>query len=151
MTLELKARWVKEGHKTPQPDWSTFGGAVSREIIRINLTYAALDDLLWFDAEIQNTYLQAPSSGKHYIICGPKLGLDNEGKIAIIVWVLYGGKYAGSDYCCHVRFDIADTNSESCKSELDMWMRPRTRSNRIIYFQLVLLYTDNILSIKEDP
>ena len=31
MTLERKARWVKDGHKTPEPEWSTFAGVVSRE------------------------------------------------------------------------------------------------------------------------
>ena len=45
MTLERKARWVKDGHKTPEPEWSTYAGVVSRESVRIALTYAALMDL----------------------------------------------------------------------------------------------------------
>ena len=32
MTLEQKVRWFKDGHKTPQPDWSTYAGVVSREL-----------------------------------------------------------------------------------------------------------------------
>ena len=47
-------------HKTPQPEWSTFAGVVSREIIRISLTYDALNDPPVFGAEIKNAYLQAP-------------------------------------------------------------------------------------------
>ena len=31
MTLERKARWVKDSHKTPEPEWSTFARVVSRE------------------------------------------------------------------------------------------------------------------------
>ena len=30
MTLERKARWVKDGHNTPEPSWSNYDGAVSR-------------------------------------------------------------------------------------------------------------------------
>jgi len=35
---------------------------VSREIVQIALTYAALHDLDVFAADVQNAYLQAPSS-----------------------------------------------------------------------------------------
>jgi hypothetical protein len=33
MTLERKARWVKDKHKTPEPSWSTYAGVVSRESV----------------------------------------------------------------------------------------------------------------------
>ena len=35
MTLERKARWVKDGHRTPEPDHSTYAGVVSRESVGI--------------------------------------------------------------------------------------------------------------------
>ena len=92
MTLERKACWVKDGHLTPEPDWCTYAGVVSRESIRIALTYASLNGLDVFGADIQNAYLQAPTTEKHYIICGPEFGLENEGKIAVIARALYGGK-----------------------------------------------------------
>ena len=98
MTLERKARWVKDGHKTPEPTWSTYAGVVSRESVRIALTYATLNRLNVCAADIQNAYLQAPSSEKHFVICGAEFGLENIGKKAIIVRALYGGKAVGSDY-----------------------------------------------------
>ena len=91
MTLERKARWVKDGHKTPEPNLCTFAGVVSRESVRIALTYAALNNLSICAADIQNTYLQAPSSEKYYIVCGPEFGLENAGRIALIIRALYGG------------------------------------------------------------
>ncbi len=48
-------------------------------------------------ADIRNAYLQAPSSEKHYIICGPEFGIENEGCVGIIRRALYGGKVAGQD------------------------------------------------------
>ena len=57
MTLEWKALWVKDGHKTPIPEWSTFSGVVSRESVRIAFTYAELNGLPVCAADIQNAYL----------------------------------------------------------------------------------------------
>ena len=79
MTLERKARWVKDGHKIPIPEWLTFYGVVSKESVRIAIRYAALNGLPVFAADIQNAYLQAPASEKHYVICGPEFGLKNWG------------------------------------------------------------------------
>eukprot|EP00956_Cyclotella_meneghiniana_P027526 scaffold61861_cov42-Cyclotella_meneghiniana.AAC.2 len=84
MDFTRKARWVKDGHKHPDPDASNYAGVVSRESVRIALTYAALNDLDVLAADIRNAYLQAPSSEKHYIICGPEFGLEHEGKRAKI-------------------------------------------------------------------
>jgi hypothetical protein len=98
MDFTRKARWVKDGHKTADPLTSNYAGVVSRDSVRIALTYAALNDLDVFAADVQNAYLQAPSSEKHYIICGKEFGLENEGRVALIRRALYGGKSAGRDY-----------------------------------------------------
>ena len=78
MDFTRKDWWVLDGHKTPDPIGSTYAGIVSRESICIAFTYAALNGLDIFAADIRNAYLQAPSSQKHYIICGPEFGLENE-------------------------------------------------------------------------
>ena len=33
MTLERKSCWLKDVHKNPEPEWSTFVGFVSRESV----------------------------------------------------------------------------------------------------------------------
>ena len=151
MTLERKARWVKDGHRTPEPQNSTFAGVVSRESVRIALTYAALNGLSVCACDIQNAYLQAPSSEKHFIICGPEFGLENEGKKAIIVRALYGGKSAGADYWRHVRKAMSEMGFESCKADPDVWLRPGTKPDGSEYWQYVLLYVDDIIAIMEEP
>ena len=70
MDFTRKARWVLDGYKCPSPAGSTYAGVVSRESVRIALTYAALNGLEVCAADIQNAYLQAPSSQKDYITCG---------------------------------------------------------------------------------
>ena len=70
MDLTQKAHWVKDGHCTPDPKDSNYASVVSRYSVRIALTYAALNDVDVTASGIQNAYLQAPSSDKHYVICG---------------------------------------------------------------------------------
>ena len=79
-----KARWVLAGHKTADPIGSTNAGMVSRESVCIALTYAALNIIDVFAADIQNASLQALSSQKDYIICSPEFGVENIGQTALI-------------------------------------------------------------------
>ena len=88
---------------------------------------------------------------KHYIICGPEFGLENVGKLAIIVRALYGGKSAGADYWRHVRSAMEEMDCHSCKADPELWYRPATKSDGTEYYQYVLLYTDDILCIMEEP
>ena len=67
-------------------------------MVRIALTYAALHGVEVLAADIRNAYLQAPTTGKHYIISGEEFGLENVSKQALIVRALYGGKTAGQDF-----------------------------------------------------
>jgi hypothetical protein len=84
MDFTRKARWVLDGHKTPDPIGSTYAGVVSRESVHIAFTYAALNGVDICAANIRNAYLQAPSSQKGFIICGAEFGLENIGKSALI-------------------------------------------------------------------
>jgi hypothetical protein len=59
-------------------------------------------DLPVIGADIRNGYLQAPSSEKNCIICGPEFGIENEGCVGIICCALYGGKVAGQNFWHHL-------------------------------------------------
>jgi hypothetical protein len=151
MDFTRKARWVKDGHKTPDPVSSNYAGVVSRDSVRIALTYAALNELDVFAADVQNAYLQAPSSEKHYVICGKEFGIENEGRIALIRRALYGGKSAGRDYWLHMRSCMEYLKFTSCKADADVWMRPATKSDGTEYYEYVLLYVDDCLVVSENP
>ena len=68
----------------PDPIGSTFAGMVSCESVQIAFMYAALNGLQVFAADICDAYLQALSSQKDYIVCGPEFGIKNIGKVALI-------------------------------------------------------------------
>jgi hypothetical protein len=150
MDFTRKARWVLDGHKTPNPIGSTYAGVVSRESVRIALTYAALNGLDVQAADIKNAFLQAPSSQKDYIICGPEFGLENAGKVALILRALYGGKSAGNDFRNHLRSCMRHLDFESCLADPDVWMRPALKPDGSEYYEYVLLYTDDVLVVSTD-
>ena len=57
MDFTRKARWVIDGHRNPDPSGSTYAGVVSREIVRIDFTYAVLNGLEVYAADIRNAYI----------------------------------------------------------------------------------------------
>ena len=139
MDFTRKARWVLDGHKTPDPIGSTYAGVVSRKSVHIALIYAALNDLDVFAADIWNTYLQALSSQKDYIICGPEFGAENIGRMALIHRALYGGKAAGRDFRNHLHSCMEFLNFNSCLADPNVWMRPAIKSDCNTYYEYILL------------
>ncbi len=123
MDFTRKACWVKDGHKTPDSATSSFAGVVSRDSIHITLTHAVLLGLPVLGANICNAYLQAPSSEKHFIICGPEFGIENEGRIALIHCALYGGKVAGHDFWHHLCDCMDQLGFTSSRADPDVWLR----------------------------
>ncbi len=148
MDMTSKARWVLDGHKTADVNYSTYAGVVSS--VRILMTYAALNGVDVVAADIRNAYLQAPSSRRDFIICGEEFGLENVGKVGLIHRALYGGKTAGRDYRNHLRSCMWHLGFISCPADPDVWMRPALKEDGSEYYEYILLYTDDILSVGEN-
>ena len=149
MDFTRKARWVKDGHRTPDAITPSYAGVVSRDSIRIALVYAKLMGLEICGGDIRNAYLQAPSSEKHYIICGPEFGLENVGRCALIRRALYGGKVAGADFWHHLRSCMNHLGFTSSRADPDVWFRRAKRTSGEEYYEYVLLYVDDVLVISE--
>jgi len=129
----------------------TYAGVVSRESVRIAFTYAALNGLDIFAADIRNAYLQAPSSQWDYIICGAEFGLENVGRIALIHRALYGGKAAGRDFRNHLRACMRHLGFESCPADPDVWMRKAVKPDGTKVWEHVMAYVDDICAACLDP
>ena len=106
--------------------------------MRIAFTYATLNGLDVCAADIRNAYLQAPSLQKDYVICGPEFGLGNVGKVALIHWALYGGKWAGKDFRNHLRSCMRHLDFISCPADPDVWMRPAKQSDSADCYESVV-------------
>ena len=150
MDFTRKARWVLDGHKMPDLIGSTFAGVVSRESVRIALMYAALNGLQVFAADICNAYLQAPSSQKDYVMCGPEFGIENIGKVALIHRALYGVKSMGHDFRNHLRSCMHHLNFSPCPANPDVWMQPAQKGDSTPCYDYVLLYMDDALVVSDN-
>jgi hypothetical protein len=86
---------------TEAPATITYASVVSREIVRIALLIAALNDLNVKVRDVLNAYITAPITKKVWTVLGPEFGID-AGMSAIIVHALYGLKSAGAAFCAHL-------------------------------------------------
>jgi hypothetical protein len=150
MDFARKARWVLDGHKTPNPIGSAYAGVVSGDSIRIAFTHAALNGLEVFAADIRNACSQAPSSQKDCILCGPEFGIENIGKIALIRRALHGGKLAGKDFRNHLRSCVCHLDFISCPADPDVWMRPAKQSDGSDHYEHMLLHIDDALVVSKN-
>ena len=101
-------------------------------------------------ADIQNAYLQDPSSQKHYVICGAEFGLENVGKVALIILALYGGKYPGHDFRNHLRECISHIGFVPCLDDPDICMREVQKADETAYWEYVMLHVDDDLVISNN-
>ena len=62
----------------------TYASVVSRESVRIILTFAALNGLDVLSSDIQNAYLTAPAKEKIWTTRGAEFGGEDSGKRAVI-------------------------------------------------------------------
>ena len=85
------------GYPTQAPATITYASVVSRETVRLALTFASLNDLKVKVGDVLNAYITAPVKEKVWTILGPKFGHDS-GKSAVIVSALYGLKSAGAAF-----------------------------------------------------
>ncbi len=134
MDFTRKARWVKDGYKDPDLTTSSYAGVVRLPVI---------------GGDIKNAYLQAPSSEKHFIVCGPEFGTEIVERVALIHQALYGGKVAGRDFWHHLRECMGRIGFTSSRADPDVWFRLLTRSTGEMYYEYVLLYVDDVLVISE--
>ena len=98
MGITRKVRWVKDGHKYPDSKSSNYIDVVLRKSVRIALIYAASNKLNVLAAGISKSYCKAPLSDRHFTICGPEFGLENQGEQAKTMRVIYRGETARRDF-----------------------------------------------------
>ena len=98
-----------------------------------------------------NAFVQAPTTEKYYVQCGPRFGNESKGKRAKIKHILYGMKSSSRDFRNHLRDCMDHMGYKSCLVDPDLWMIPTKLDNRTESFEYILLYVDDCLVITEHP
>ena len=146
-----KARMVAGGHVTEVPSTLTYSSVVSRDSVRIALTIAALNDLKVLACDIQNAYLTASCREKIWTVAGPEFGPEDCGKNMIIVRALYGLRSSGSAFRSFLAETLRDIGYKPSQADPDVWMRPAVKVSGVKYWEYILCYVDDVLSISERP
>ena len=149
--LVRKARLVAGGHQTEVPKASVFSSVVSRDSVRILFTIAALNDLPILSCDVQSAYLHAPTTEKVMTKAGPEFGSQDEGKTVLIVRALYGLRSSGARWRDHMAATLREMNYVRSIGDPDVWMRAATKPDGSHYYEYVLVYVDDLLSISMKP
>ena len=148
-----KARIVAGGHRTKTPSSVTYSTVVSRDSIRICLTIAALHGMKVMTADIQNAYLTAPCREKIWCKAGPEFepfGIP-KGTPMLLVRALYGLKSSGAAFRAFCAEQLDKMNFHSSTGDPDVWMRPTISDSGEEFYEYMLVYVDDIMSISFDP
>ena len=149
--LRRKARLVGAGCMVKDtPAVVTYVIVVSRDMVRITLTVAALNDLEVKASDVMNAFLTAPCAEKIWTTLGPEFG-DDVGKKATIVRALYGLKSAGASFGNHIAYFMRLLGYELCRADPDLWFKSQVRpDDNFEYYEYVLLYMDDSFTISHD-
>jgi len=148
--LVRKARLVAGGHKTDTPSSVTYSSVVSRDSVRIAFLYAALNELSVVAADIGNAYLNAPSRERTWTIAGKEFGED-EGSVYLIVRALYGQKASGAAWRAFFSSILTDLDFVPTRGDPDVYIREAVRPNGDAYYEMCLIYVDDVLLCSHDP
>jgi ribosomal protein L31E len=144
-----KARLVAGGHMTNEPSSVTYSSVVSRDSVRIALMLAALNDLDVYSMDVSNAYLYAPCREKIWIVAGIEFGSD-AGSVMLIVRALYGLKTSGASWHSMLSQSLRDLGYKASEADRNVWLKPGVKADGFRYYQMVLVYVDDILHVSHD-
>ena len=145
-----KARLVTGGHKTLAPALITYLSVVSRESVRLAFTIAGLNDLDVYAADISNAYLYAPCRKEIWTVVEPEFGSD-AGCVVLVVRALYRLKSFGvSCWKAIPAQSFTDIGYTITRADPDVWIRPAFKPDGFEYYEMVLVYVDDILQLSHD-
>jgi hypothetical protein len=150
MDFARKAQFVAGGHMTQVDSRSTYSSVVSRDSVRIALLLAALNGLKVLACDVGNVYLNAPCREKIWFQAGKECGSD-AGKVMIVACAIYGLRTSGASW----RQMLSDTlvhqfGYPQSRGDPDVYLRRRSRLHDSDYYELVLVFVNDILRISHD-
>ena len=83
--------------------------------------------------------------------CGPEFRSEHTGKTTVVVQALYGLRNSGSAFRNHLDSFMEALNCLPCRACPNVWMKKVRKYNGTEYYEYILLYVDDCLSISENP
>ena len=147
--LVRKAHLVAGGHTTDTSSLITYLSVVLRDSVRITFLVATLNDLDIMSADNGNAYLNAPNKEKIWTIAGHEFGTD-KGVVFIIARALNGLKLAGAAWRTFFAQALMRLEFKPTQGNGDVYIKPQMKPNWDRYYEMLLVYVDDILIIFHD-
>ena len=151
MDLTRKARLVAGGHMTDAPASLTYSSVVSRDSIRVAFLIAALNNLNILACDIGNAYLNAPCREKVWFLGGSEVGTEDKGKVCVMTRALYGLKSSGASWRATLMATLYEMGFVDTRADPCVLRRKAKRESGEEYYELILVYVDDILLVSEKP
>jgi len=149
MDFTRKARFVAGGHMTEAPASITYSSVVSRDSVRLAFLIAGLNDLDVLACDVTNAYLNADCREKIWFEGGIETGED-KGKVLVMTRALYGLKSSGAAWRAMLAGTLHDMKFQSSRADPDVWIRSAVKNDGMLYYEMILVYVDDMLLLSED-
>jgi hypothetical protein len=100
--------------------------------------------------DVSNAYLNAPCREKIWFVAGPEFG-SRKGQPVKVVRALYGLKSSGAAWRNLLQQAILDMKFVPTTADPDVYRRRAIRPDGMEYYDLLLVYVDDILIISHNP
>ncbi len=111
-----------------------------------------MNDLDIFACDIGNAYLNAPCKEKIWFEAGRECGTALRGNVMRLTRALYGLKSSSASWRKMFKdFIEAKLGFKSSRADPDMYYRRNAQNDGSAYYELLLVYVDNVLAISHDP
>ena len=152
MDFTRKARFVANGAMTDTPVGLCYSSVVSRDSVRIAFLVAALNDLDVLACDIGNAYLNAPCKENIWFVAGLECGRELAGKPMKLVRALYGLKSSGASWRKMFKdFIEGELGFKPSTMDSDMYYRRCKAGDGSEYYELLLVYVDDVLCVSHAP
>jgi hypothetical protein len=104
-----------------------------------------LNDLDLFACDVESAYLCADCLEKVWCVAGSEFGSD-KGKVLLFVRALYGLKSSGAAWRAMLAKDMRFVPTEA---DPDVYIRQASKANGELYYEMLLVYVDDVLAVSE--
>ena len=152
MDLTRKSRFVSGDHLTNHPTSMTYTSGVNIESVRFAFPLAALHNLEILAGDIGNVYLNAITTEKIYYRAGNEWDPMIKGRILVIVKALYDLKTLANAWRTYICNTLqTKMKFKSSLADNDVWLKQDMRSDGSSYYTYILVYTDDIFIVSDNP
>ena len=142
-----KARLVADGHLAPDPIENIYSVVVSLRNHRLVIFLGKLNNLDLWGADIGNSYLEAFTDEKLYIVADPEFQ-ELEGYILIFLKALYGLKSSGKRWAEVIHGILRDMKFLPSKADPCIWLR---KAPNLRCYECIAVYVDDLCITAESP